>query len=571
MRMIRAVPFLMAATVLAAAPSVTRAQEGAGGAGTRPAHATRPADAPADPRYAPGAVAPVLEGVGNAHLVISTTVPRAQQFFDQGLRLSYAFNHPEAVRAFKEAQRVDPKCGMCWWGEALVLGPNINMASPSPEAEKQAYDAAQQALKRRKTATPKERALIDAIATRYTKGVVDRPALDKAYAKAMTGVASTYRDDLDVQTLYAESLMDLSPWDFWTNAGQPTTYTETIVGVLDEVLAKDPNHAGADHFLIHVMEASKTPEKALAAADRLSTLAPSAGHMVHMPAHIYMRTGFYEKAAASNVRAIAADESYIEQCRAQGAYPLYLYPHNMHFLWAASTFEGNSALAIATAHKMTGKLTHDHTAGPASVQDWAVVPFYALVRFGRWDDVLAEKTISDKPYANAIRHWARGLAFANRGQLDAAREELKQFETEQASPELQKDSVGFDPAPRVLEIPRKTLQADIARAEHKRADQIRLLQEAVAIQDGLRYNEPPEWHQPVRHLLGAALLDEGRGAEAEAVYRKDLEENRENGWALFGLLQSLRAQGKVGEAAEVEARFRRAWARADIILTGSRF
>jgi tetratricopeptide (TPR) repeat protein len=559
--LLRTTSLLIAAVALTASSSFAQ-----------PAATTPPAADTVDPRRAPGSLAPVLEGVGNAHFPISTSVPRAQLFFDQGLRLSYAFNHLEAVRAFKEAQRLDPACGMCWWGEALVLGPNINMAIPPPEQESQAWAAVQQALRRRKTATPKERALIDAVAKRYASFVMtDRSSLDKAYAAAMTAVAKSFPDDLDVQTLYAEALMDLTPWNFWSNDGKPTQYTETIMSTLDRVLTTDPNHAGADHFLIHVLEASKTPEKALPAADRLSTLAPSAGHMVHMPAHIYIRTGFYEKAAQSNVLAIAADESYIEQCRAQGAYPLYLYPHNMHFLWAASTFQGRSELAIATAHKMASKLTHDHTGGPASVQDWAVVPFYALVRFGRWDDVLTEPAISDKPYASAIRHWARGLAFAYRGQLDDARTELQEFEKLQASPELEQDVVGFDPAPRVLDIPKKTLQAAIARADHRQDEEVKLLREAVQIQDGLRYNEPPEWHQPIRHLLGAALLDVGQPVEAEQVYRRDLEENRENGWALFGLLQSLRAQGKVAEARDVEARFRKAWASADIILTSSRF
>lgn len=573
MRTIHVVPSLLALTtaISCVAVSPAAAQERPATAAAAPAVPAPAAPAANDPRREPGALAPLLEGVGNAHLPITTTVPRAQRFFDQGLRLSYAFNHPEALRAFKEAQRLDPACAICWWGEALVLGPNINAPIPPPEHEQQAWNAVRQAQRLRKGKTRKEQALIDALSRRYAASVSTRKPLDEAYVRAMADVARGFPDDLDVQTLYAEALMDLTPWDFWTRDGQPTVHTETIMRTLDAVLAKDPQHAGANHFTIHVLEASKAPERSLAAADRLAALAPAAGHMVHMPAHIYIRTGFYERAAEANVRAIAADESYIEQCRAQGTYPAYLYPHNIHFLWAASTFEGRSAAAIEAARKMASKLTHEHTAGPAGVQDWAVVPFYALVRFGRWDDVLREPAISEKPYATAIRHWARGLAFANQGKLDEARAELTALEAQQALPEIQQDVIGFDPAARVLEIPRKTLAAEIARQDHHEEEAIARLREALEVQDALRYNEPPPWHQPVRHLLGAALLDAGRPAEAEQVYRQDLTENRENGWALFGLLHSLRAQGKVTEAQEAEARFRKAWARADIVLTSSRF
>lgn len=557
----------------APAPAATNGAA-SGGGGSAAATGGAASGSSADPRMEPGALAPLLQGVGNAHFVVTTSSPRAQQFFDQGLRLSYAFNHAEAERAFKEAQRLDPKLAMAWWGEALVLGPNINVPTPTPEQEKQAWNAVQQARQRLTGVTPKEKALIDAVARRYMdtgQGQIDRSKLDRAYADAMASVAKAFADDLDVQALYAEALMDLTPWDYWHKDGTPTEHTLTIKQTLDSVLARDANHAGAIHFLIHTMEASTTPDSAVPPADRLAALAPTAGHLVHMPAHVYIRAGLYEKAAEANVRAIAADESYIKQCRAQGAYPLFLYPHNIHFLWAATTFEGRSAEAIDAARKMASKLTTEHTCGPASGQDWAAVPYYALVRFGKWREILAEKPISDKPYAEAIRHWARGMALANLDRMKEAYAEQKELDALRGTPEIQKDVIGFDPAARVLEIPSKTLAAEIARREGRLPTAILLLQQAVAVQDKLRYNEPPEWHQPIRHVLGAALLEANRAAEAERVYRADLAENPENGWALFGLMESLRALKKTEEASAVEARFRKAWARADVKLTASRF
>lgn len=554
-------------------PSSTSAQATTGG-GAGTGTAATATGASVEPRMEPGALAPLLEGVGNAHFAVTTSVPRAQRFFDQGLRLSYAFNHAEAERAFKEAQRLDPKLAMAWWGEALVIGPNINAPTPSPEQEKQAWSAVQQAKQRLAGVTPKEKALIEAVAARYMDtdtAKIDRSRLDRAYADAMAGVAKTYPDDLHVQALYAEALMDLTPWDYWRKDGTPTEHTPAIKRTLEGVIARDANHAGAIHFLIHTMEASKTPDQVVPAADKLGALAPTAGHMVHMPAHVYIRAGLYEKAAEANVRAIAADESYIAQCRAQGAYPLYLYPHNIHFLWAATTFEGRSAEAIDAARKMASKLTAEHTCGPASGQDWAVVPYYAMVRFGKWNEILAEQPISEKPYAQAIRHWARGLALTNLGRHKESVAEVKALERTRSDPEIQKDVIGFDPANRVLEIASLTLRADQFRKRGDLRTAIKLLQQAVDVQDRLRYNEPPEWHQPIRHVLGAALLEAKRAVEAEQVYKADLTENPENGWALYGLMQSLRAQNKESDAAAVEARFRKAWARADVTLTASRF
>jgi tetratricopeptide (TPR) repeat protein len=290
-----------------------------------------------------------------------------------------------------------------------------------------------------------------------------------------------------------------------------------------------------------------------------------------MPAHIYIRTGRYAQAAEANVKAIAADESYIAQCRAQGLYPAIYYPHNVHFLWSAATFQGRSAVAIDAARKLSKAVGHEGACGPTPGQDWSVTPLYALVRFGRWNEILAEPSVSEKPYGKAIWHYARGLALAAKGRLDEASQELTRLQAQKDDPKLKEEMLGFDPAPSVLEVPARTLAAELALRSGQRDEAVRLLREAVAAQDRLHYNEPPEWHQPVRQVLGAVLLETGRAGEAEDVYRQDLRENKENGWSLFGLLHALRAQGKDRETGEVEARFRRTWAEADVVLTSSRY
>jgi tetratricopeptide (TPR) repeat protein len=524
-----------------------------------------------DPRREPGSLAPLLEGLGTLHFPVTTRSERAQRFIDQGLRLTYAFNHAEARRAFQEAARLDPRCAMAHWGEALVLGPNINDAMPF-DRELEAHAAVRRALRLAKHASPRERSYIEALATRYSdRKTRDRDALDRAYADAMAALTRRHPDDLDAATLYAEALMDLTPWDYWTKDGQPKGATLEVTRILESVIARQADHAGALHLHIHIVEASQQPERGLPAADRLGPLMPSAGHLVHMPAHIYIRTGRFAQAAEANVRAIAADESYLGQCRAQGLYPAAYYPHNLHFLWAATTFEGRSAEAIGAARKLGAKLTKEHTCGPASGQDWSATPLYALVRFGRWDEVLNEPRPSEKAFARAMWHYARGVALAAKRRFDEASRELAALEALVADPTLEDDTIGFDPAPNVVRLAAKVVAGEIAARSGRLDEAVSLLRKAVALQDGLRYNEPPEWHHPVRHVLGAVLLQAGRPAEAEAAYREDLAENRENGWALFGLLQSLRDQGKTAEAGEVEARFRAAWKNADIVLTASRF
>jgi tetratricopeptide (TPR) repeat protein len=514
--------------------------------------------------------APELAGLGSHSSPVTTANPRAQRFFDQGLRLLYAFNHPEALRAFREAARLDPSLAMAWWGEAITLGPNLN-APMSAENGKLAHAAIAKAATFAAALSPRERALIEAQAMRYVAdGAGDRQALNGAYAEAMARVAAQFPEDPDVQTLYADALMNTMPWDYWQKDGQPRPATRTVMAALEGVMARQPNHPGANHYYIHVVEASNDPDRAVAAADRLGALMPAAGHMVHMPSHIYIRVGRYADAADMNVRAIAADEDYLAQCQAQGLYPVSYYPHNVHFLWAAATFEGRSAVAIDAARKLAEKVPHHHAGAVAWTADFPVTPMLANVRFGRWQDLLTEPSPpATEPYAVGIWRYARGLAFVARAQLDRADVEaaaLDEVTRHEAFATKFKES----PLPVNLQIASRTLRGELALARGRADEAVRLLQEAVAIEDGLPYNEPSVWHQPPRQVLGAILIEAGRASEAEAVYRQDLARWRENGWSLFGLAQSLAAQGRADDAAAVRRRFERAWARADVTLTASR-
>ncbi len=522
----------------------------------------------------PGQIAPLLENLGTLHHKVTAKSERVQRFFDQGLRLVYAFNHNEAIRAFKEAARLDPACAMAYWGEALALGPNINDAMP-PEREEQAYAVLQKALALKSKVSEKERAYIDALARRYSiaKGR-DRAALDRAFSDAMAELARAYPDDADAATIYAASLMELSPWNYYLDPARPKPETIKAVSALESVIARFPDHPGAHHYYIHAVEASENPDRGIASADRLGALMPGAGHLVHMPAHIYIRVGRYSDAVESNIRAIAADEDYLAQCRVQGLYPLGYYPHNIHFLWAALTWEGRSVEAIRAASQVSSKMPEDalHGCGGSSEHFW-ITPLYALVRFGKWDEILREGTPPEKLiYPTGVWHYARGLAFTAKGQMKEAEDELKRLKAISKNKTLSDSKAwGLNTGAKILAIATEVLAGELAakRGDFKKA--IEHLKKGVALEDRMIYNEPPDWHYPVRHSLGAVLLDAGRAAEAEAVYREDLKKNRENGWSLFGLMQSLKTQGKTEEAAEAEKRFEKAWARADVNLVSSRF
>jgi tetratricopeptide (TPR) repeat protein len=526
---------------------------------------------PAQPSISPtGALAPRLQKLGSHTFPVSTRNPRAQLFMNQGLNLSYAFNHAEAGRAYREAARLDPNLAIAYWGEALALGPNIN-APMDPANEPKAVEVIKKAVALKAKASPRERALIDALVQRYSGRAEDRKARDVAYADAMRKVHLQFPNDQDIAMLYVESVMDLRPWGYWERDGTPYERTPEIVALTEKIIAQNPNHPGALHLYIHLMEAY-APGKAEAAADRLQTLMPAAGHMVHMPAHIYQRVGRYADAARSNELAIAADEDYISQCRAQGLYPMAYYPHNLHFLWFAATAQGRSKLAIEAARKAASQVSDETLKAVPLLAGFRVVPYFALTRFGKWDEMLAQPEPPDtSAYLRGQWHYARGTAFLGKGQINEAEQELAKLNEIMADKSLDQPLFSPNTGRAVLSIAQEVLSGEIAAAKKEFDQAVARLERAVRLEDALVYTEPAEFHYPPRHALGAVLLAANRPAEAETVYWEDLRRNRENGWALFGLMQALKAQGKNDEAALVEARFKKAWARADVTISSSRF
>ena len=517
-----------------------------------------------------GQLAPRLQNLGHHTFPVTTKSKDAQLFMNQGLNLSYGFNHAEAGRAFREAARLDPDCAMAYWGQALVLGPNIN-APMNPDDEAQAYELAQKAVALKSNASEREQAHVDALAQRYSGNPEDRAARDKTYATAMREVAGRYPDDLDAATLYVEAMMDLRPWGYWMPDGEPYEGTAEIVELIESVIERNPDHPGALHLYIHLMEPTDEPERAEAAADRLLTLMPAAGHVVHMPSHIYQRVGRYADSARSNELAILADEDYITQCRAQGLYPMAYYPHNIHFLWFASTAEGRGQLAIDSARRVASRISDEDLKELPLLGAFRVVPYYALTRFGRWDEMLAEPAPpADQLFLSGVWHYARGLAFIAKGNLAEAEEELSEVERIAASPALDYPMFSPNTAAAILAVAPEVLGGELAAAQKNYDEAITRLERAVRLEDSLVYTEPSEWHYPPRHALGAILLEAGRAREAETVYWEDLKRNPDNGWALIGLMQALRAQDKEDVAALIQQRFEKAWARADVEIAGSR-
>ncbi len=525
-----------------------------------------------DPRLAPGQIAPVLEGLGDHHHAITTSSDEAQRFFDQGLLLTYGFNHQEALRAFKEAARLDPDAAMTYWGWALVLGPNLNLPM-RPEVVEQAYDAIQDAVARRNGVSEKERAMIEALALRYSDDPdADRGALNASYADAMRQVRAAYPDDLDVATLYGAALMNESPWDYWTRDARPKGNTVELLETLEWVIAQDPHHEGALHYYIHAVE-PVDPERGVEAADLLHGLTPGAGHLVHMPSHIYMQVGRYEEAYQANVLASRADEGYLAQCRAQGIYPLNYYPHNVHFLAWAAIVQGKSEEALAVSRKVASNVPMDHAGNDWSLfETFLSMPLYTMVRFGMGDEILAEPPPPESAlYFSAIWRYARGMAFARTGKVKQARRELTALSGLADDPAMKRYIIGFSRARTLLAIATELLSAEIDARRKRYDDALRRSARAARLQDGLAYTEPPDWYYPVRHTLGAVLLESGHPAEAEVVYWQDLKHNPDNGWALYGLWQSFVAQGREEKAEAIKKRFDAAWSRADLELTASRF
>ena len=526
------------------------------------------------PSLAPAAAeARLLDGLGTYHRPVATTRPEAQRFFDQGLRLYWAFNHDEAYRSFAKAAEIDPGCTLCFWGAALTLGPNYNMPM-MPDRTRPAWDALQRARSLALTAPPVEKAVVGALSARYAGPMpVDEKTGEqhnRAYADAMRSVASQFRDDADVQALSAESAMVLNPWKLWSSDGTPAPGTTEIVATLEGVLAKEPTHPGANHLYIHAVEGSTTPQKAVPAADRLATMMPDAGHFVHMPAHIYQRVGRYEDAAAANRRAILADARYAEAIwprRPPGVYEMYM-GHNHQFLAFADAMQGKSGEAVEAA-TTGGRVSPELVAAMPPVEMFAALPAVTRLRFGRFSAVLATPPPSaDYPTAMGLWRHARGMAFASTGRQAEARSELETL-TGLVRAMAADHPAMLNKATDVLAIAVLVLDGKIAEKRGDTSIALARLEEAVRREDALAYDEPPNWWYPTRHVLGAMQLAANRARDAEAVYRTDLSKNPENGWALDGLALALDAQGKKVEAKRVWERARAAWKNADVPLAGS--
>jgi tetratricopeptide (TPR) repeat protein len=513
----------------------------------------------------------LYDNLGTLHHPITTTSDLAQQYFDQGLRLVYAFNHEEAIRSFEEAAKQDSNAAMPHWGIALALGPNIN-AAMSKEDGHRAAEAIKQARARLSAANERERAYIEALTKRYLGSPrASRAALDRAYADAMRSVWRSYPDDMDAGVLFAEAMMNLRPWDFWTADGTPKSGTQDILATLETVIGRQPDHPGACHYYIHAVEASREPERGLACADRLPGLMPGAGHLVHMPAHIYARVGKYHESSERNAAAVHADERYLEGAHLKGDYADGYYSHNLHFLWASLMMEGRSAEAFKAATALLRTITEEEARSNRSKEPHLATKLLTWIRFGRWEDLLREPP-PRKGFRLLEGTWrlGRGLALVATGRLpgaDGERQALLTLTKQFRRSKHQQDKLERD----LLRISERLLAGQIAFQRRRPDEAINALREAKRIEDSLQGAEPPHWALPVRHYLGPALLLAGRAPEAEAEYRADLKRNPENGWGLFGLLQSLQAQRKDAEAAEITPRFEKAWAHADVTLAASRF
>lgn len=536
-------------------------------------HGAPAAQAPATATAAAAAVqdVPLFDGLGKHRFRTSTRNARARRYIDQGLTLHYGFNHEEAIRSFEQAARLDPRSAMAWWGVALSHGPNINLPMDAANGSRAAVALAKaQALA--KNADRRERAYIAALARRYEAAPGPaRARLDSAYVDAMRDLARAWPDDLDAQVLFAEALMNLRPWDHWSKEGRMQPGTEELLPVLEGVLARAPDHPGANHFYIHAIEASPTPERGLPMARRLRALVPAAGHLVHMPAHIYMRTGRYDEAAASNRQAATADSVYVARTGANGVYTMMYSPHNVHFLWASLAMAGRSAEALAAGRRAAAMLPAEVVQAMPMAEFIPPTPWFSLVRFGRWDEMILEPAPpAGQRYVSGMWHYARGMALAARRRSEEARAASDSLEAIAAATDPA-FTVDINSAKALLEVAGEVLTARLAQAAGRPDEAILHLERAVAKEDELRYSEPPAWYQPNRQLLGEALLDVARGADAERVYREDLVHYPENGWSLFGLSRALALQGKVDEGLAVEKRLARAWARADVRLERSSF
>ncbi|NWF85773.1 MAG: hypothetical protein HXY18_18300 [Bryobacteraceae bacterium] len=516
----------------------------------------------------------MLSNLGDFHRAVSTSNEMAKRYFDQGLTLVYGFNHDEARRSFLEAARNDPSFALAWWGVALAVGPNINDEAKDAQREQQASEAAHKAVALRETASEVERALIEAMASRYPRGgSADRAARLSSYAAAMEKVYERFPNDPDVATLYAGAVMETMPWNYYMGDGKPKKPMVKAIEALERTIATHPYHPGAHHYYIHAVEASPEPDRAIRSAEQLPSLVPGAGHLVHMPSHVFIRVGRYEDAVKANYQAIKADEDYISACRAQGIYPAAYYPHNVHFLTAALAFEGRRKEMMEAAEKVS----HQHGAAAMADPNFAfphllqAIPDLARVRFGMWEEILRTEKPEGSEFHLAIWHFARGMAYAATKRPGEATAELDALRKAAAIPALKSMKV-FDvnALSDLAAIAAGVLEGEIEARQRRFGKAIAVLRKAVAREDALLYSEPPDWPNPVRHNLGAVLLEAGKGAEAEEVFREDLRRHRNNGWGLRGLARALEMQNKKKEAAEAMAAFEKAWARADIKIDSSR-
>ena len=512
------------------------------------------------------------DGLGDHHHRITTRSALSQRYFDQGLRFVYAFDHPDAIRSFRLAQRLDSTCAMCAWGEALALGPNVNVPMDSASGAA-AHRAIPRAMSLAGASTARERAYIAALATRYgAEPTAGRRTLDTAYSRAMARLHRADPSDADAAVLYAESEMLLGPWDYWLPGGRPKPHGARAVATLTSVVRRMPDHAGGCHFYIHAVEAAY-PERAVPCAERLPALMPGAGHVVHMPAHVYIRVGRYADAIDRNVHALHADEPHIAEMPADGAYRLALHPHNAHFLSFAAAMIGRSAQAFEAAAQTRAKTDTAMLRAPGlgALQHYYMMPLLANVRFGRWDAVLAEPDPAEGlPYPRALRHYARALARIANGDVTAADAELASLRRIRGDERLKSVTIwDLNTGTSLLDIAQAAVEGELAAARNDWATAVAALRRAVTTEDALTYDEPPPWYLPVRQQLGGVLLRAGRPAEAERAFRQDLVRHPENGWSLAGLATSLRAQGKLAEAGRVQLRFERAWSTADVPAPGS--
>ena len=516
-------------------------------------------------------IAPLFNNLGNLHFSISTKNERAQAFFNQGVKLSYAFNHAEGHRSFMEAARLDPNSAMSFWGQAFALGPNINDPLPLDERKIKINEAMAKARKLASKATPREKALIEALSARYSEDLTkDVAELNMAYMIAMEKVVSAYPEDANVQILYAASVMNTVPWNYWDKDGNPSPNIKEAKAALEMAMKLEPENPGGHHYYIHMVELPY-PDLGVPSADQLASLMPGAGHIVHMPSHIYIRVGRYLDAVKVNQIAILADEDYIAQCFSQGLYPLAYYPHNIHFLWSSASLLGDSEIAIDAAKKTAEKVPTGELATLTFLQDFASTPLLAYTRFGKWNEILTIPAPSaDIKHLNLMRHYARGIAFIRKGNIKEAQEELDAIATLKKDPELETlVATANNTSIRIANIAYEVVAGELAALKGDVSNAIEHLENAVVFEDSLTYTEPAAWHIPTRQNLGAVLMNAGNYKEAEKIFKEDLDILRQNGWSLMGLHNSLKAQGKLQEAEAIKQEFEKAWEHADITIDNS--